>query len=295
LRILHFSDVHVDVPPAEVPVRDWLGKRMIGGLNHALRRRPHFAQAREKLAALVRFAEDEKIDLAIGTGDFTILGTEPELAAASAALAPLAALPLGLVVLPGNHDVYLPDGVREHRFEKYFGKWMGSDATELGPDAGWPLVRLFPDVALVSIASARPNPVAWRSSGRVPEAQLDALRAVLADARVAARFVIVATHYAPRRADGRPDSMLHGLENADALLGAIAELERGCLIHGHIHHRYRLELPGVRPPVLCAGSSTQEGREGLWVLDVEPSGATATPGRWTAGRYELEPHLARPV
>ena len=46
----------------------------------------------------------------------------------------------------------------------------------------------------------------------------------------------------------------------------------------------------MKPAVLCSGSTTQEGREGLWVLDMDPSGVTATPGRWSADRYELEPH-----
>jgi 3',5'-cyclic AMP phosphodiesterase CpdA len=297
MRILHFSDVHVDVPMSAVPMRDWLGKRLVGGLNHALRRGKHFARAREKLAALARFAETERVDLALGTGDFTILGTEPELRAASDAVRPLASRPLGLVVLPGNHDLYLPDGVREERFDKYFDGWMRSDCPDLATDGAWPRVRLFDGCAIVSIGSARPNPAPWRSSGRIPEAQLAGLRRALIDSRLQGRFVIVATHYAPRKESGHPDSALHGLENADALLDALSSMERGCLVHGHIHKQYRLDLPGVRPSILCAGSTTQEGREGLWVFDVDSGGnAIATPGRWQdAGGYVLDAQRARPV
>ncbi len=297
MRILHFSDVHVDVPASAVPMRDWLGKRLVGGLNHLLRRRPHFARSREKLAALARFAAEEKVDLALGTGDFTILGTEPELEAAARAVGPLASCPLGLVVLPGNHDLYLADGVREHRFGRHFDAWMTSDCTDLATDDGWPRVRLFEGCAIVSVASARPNPEPWRSSGRVPDAQLAGLRRALIDPRLRERFVIVATHYAPRRESGQPDSALHGLENADALLDAMSGLDHGCLVHGHIHRRYRLDLPGVRPSILCAGSTTQEGREGLWVLDIDASGsATATPGHWEDARgYVLDAQHARPL
>lgn len=296
MRILHFSDVHVDVPASAIPMRDWLGKRLVGGLNHALRRRPHFAQAREKLAALARFAEQESVDLALGTGDFTVLGTEPELIAAAAAVSPLASRPCGLVVLPGNHDLYLPDGVLEGRFGKHFDAWMTSDCPDLGADEGWPLVRLFPGCALVSVASARPNPEPWRSSGRVPDAQLAGLRRVLVDPRLNDRFVIVATHYAPRKENGQPDSELHGLENADALFDALSSMKYGCLVHGHIHRRYRLELAGVRPSILCAGSTTQSGREGLWMIDVDgPASATATPGRWGGDGYVLDTHLSRPL
>jgi 3',5'-cyclic AMP phosphodiesterase CpdA len=294
LRILHYSDVHVDVPLSEVPFRDWLGKRLIGGLNHTLRRRSHFVDARKKLAALARFATDEKIDLAIGTGDFTILGTHAELAAASVAVAPLGELPLGMVTIPGNHDLYLHDGVKDDRFAKYFGKWVTTDRPALASPDGWPLVRFFrDDVAVISVASARPNPEPWRSAGRIPDAQLRALASVIADPEVASRFAIVITHYAPRLWNGRPDAALHGLENADDFLRVVAPLKNGVVLHGHVHRRYRVDLPGVSPPFLGAGSTTQAGREGLWVLQVDGARATAIPGRWTGTRYELEGDQAR--
>ncbi len=293
MRILHYSDVHVDVSASEIPLRDWLGKRLVGGLNHALRRRPHFVEARSKLAALARFATEERVDLAIGTGDFTILGTHPELAAASAAVAPLGALPLGMIAIPGNHDLYVHDGVREDRFTKYFGKWCTTDRPDLASPDGWPLVRLVgDDVAVISVASARPNPEPWRSAGRIPDAQLRALEALLVDPEVASRLAIVITHYAPRLWNGRPDGVLHGLENADALLRIVAGLANGVVLHGHVHRRYRVDLPGVRPAFLGAGSTTQRDREGLWLLVVEGGRATAVPGRWNGKAYELESDAA---
>ncbi len=293
MRILHYSDVHVDVPLSGLPIRDWLGKRLIGGLNHTLRRRAHFVHSRKKLAALVRFATEQSVDLAIGTGDFTILGTHAELEAASEAVAPLGDLPLGMVVIPGNHDLYLHDGVNDGRFAKYFGKWCTTDRPELASADGWPLVRLFgDDLAVISVASARPNPEPWRSSGRIPDIELEALTKILARPELEDRFTIVITHYAPRLANGRPDAALHGLENADDFLRAVAPIKRGVVLHGHVHRRYRLELPGVRPPFLGAGSTTQEGHEGLWLIQVESGGATAVPGRWNGSAYELEGNLA---
>lgn len=289
MRILHYSDVHVDVPLSEVPLRDWLGKRLIGGLNHSLRRRAHFVRSREKLAALARFAKAEGIDLAIGTGDFTILGTHAELSAASSAVAPLAELPLGMVTIPGNHDLYVHDGEREDRFAKYFGKWCTTDRPDLASEDGWPLVRLFgEDVAVVSVGSARPNPEPWQSAGRIPSAQLAALGRALVDPAIAPRFVIVITHYAPRLWNGRPDSALHGLENADDFLRTLGALRSGVVLHGHVHRRYRVDLPGIRAPFLGSGSTTQEGREGLWVIQVDDGRATAVPGRWNGSAYELE-------
>jgi len=39
------------------------------------------AQAREKLATLAEFSAQQGVDLVIATGDYTTLGTDPELAA----------------------------------------------------------------------------------------------------------------------------------------------------------------------------------------------------------------------
>lgn len=289
IRILHLSDVHVDTPLSAVPWTDWLGKRAIGGLNHALRRRRYFRDAASKLEALARFADEQAIDLVLSTGDYTILGTAPEFELARRSIEGLTHRPLGFATVPGNHDLYLHDSTRERRFEKHFAKWMTSDRPELQVDGPFPFVRLYGDtLAVVGVSSARPNPEPWRSSGRVPEAQLEALRRLLALPEVRSRFVIVMTHYAPRLWNGRPDSRSHGLENADELLRAVAELPRGAVLHGHVHRRYAVREPGVRPWLLCAGSTTMAGREGLWVLEIDQEGASAIPGTYRDGRYLLE-------
>ncbi|AKF05963.1 metallophosphoesterase family protein [Sandaracinus amylolyticus] len=289
MRILHFSDIHVDVSPHLVPFRDWIGKRLVGGANHILRRGKHFRRTREKLAALGAFADEHEIDLAICTGDYTILGTEVELAAAREAVEPITKRPLGYVTVPGNHDVYLHDTIRERRFDKYFGEFLRNDLPDLASADGWPLVRLFGDhLAVVAVRSARPNPQVWRSSGMIEPGELAAMQRIVRDPRVRDRFVIVATHYALRRPDGRPDGRNHGLENAEAMLTALAELPRGCVLHGHIHERFRLRLPGVRPTILGAGSATHEGEEGFWMLELDGDGGSATPGWFDGKGYRLD-------
>jgi 3',5'-cyclic AMP phosphodiesterase CpdA len=296
VRILHFSDIHVDVSLRRIPLRDWLGKRVLGGANHVLRRGRDFRRAREKLAALGRFAEEHRVEVAICTGDYTILGTDVELEAAREAVDPVTRLPLVYITVPGNHDVYLPDSVRERRFEKYFGEFFRNDLPEHASPDGWPQVRLIGErVAVVTVRSARPNPQPWLSSGMVGPGELDALARVLRDPRVAERFVIVATHYALRRPDGSPDGFLHRLENADALQSVIAEVPRGCLLHGHIHRRFWLRLPGVRPAILGAGSATHEGHEGFWMLEIDAGGGVATPGWFDGAGYRLDTRAAVPV
>ena len=290
MRVLHLSDVHVTVPVWVMPWRQMLNKRMVGAANLVLRRGRHFSRARQKLESLAGLAEEQGVDLVICTGDYTALGTDPELAAARQAIQCLTHRPAGFVTVPGNHDIYLHDVVREQRFERHFGDLLRSDLPEHCVDGAWPMVRLIGEhVAVIAVNSARPNPQVWRSSGEIPGKQLEALRALADDPRLRDRFVFVITHYAPRRADATPDQPAHGLENADEFLAACRAWPRGAILHGHIHRRFQLTLPDVALRIFGAGSTTCDGREGLWLFDVEPGTARAVAGHWQGDRYVLEP------
>jgi len=286
MRILHLSDVHVTVPLGAMPWRQMLNKRLLGAANLVLRRGQQFARAQEKLAALGQFADEQQVDLVICTGDYTALGTEPELAAARRAIDPLTGRRYGYVTVPGNHDLYMPDGVRDRRFERHFAELLRSDLPEACVDGPWPSVRLVGDeIAVLAVNSARANPQPWRSNGVIPDVQLRALHALCADPRIADRFVFVITHYAPRRADGTHDRPAHGLNNSDAFLSACQGLKRGAILHGHIHQRFQLALPGLPLRIFGAGSTTSDGREGFWLFDVNAERASALPGRWADHRY----------
>ena len=90
-------------------------------------------------------------------------------------------------------------------------------------------------------------------------------------------------------ANGHPDSLRHGLINADDLLDRCKVIKRGALCHGHQHDLYHVREPGVRMDLCGAGSATYRGREGVWVYDIGVDEAFATPGTWTGVRYELDP------
>jgi predicted phosphodiesterase len=287
MRVLHFTDVHVPAPFSLIPLRELLNKRLLGALNTRLRRLHKFARAREKLAQLDEFRREQRIDLVLCTGDYTVLGSDAEYAIAKAAVAPLMNAPLGYIHVPGNHDLYLPDTVEQERFERTFPNSLETDLPEFSSDGPWPLVRLVSDrIAVVAVNSARPNPQVWRSSGCIPAAQVAALPRILSDERIAHRFVFIITHYGVRRADGSPDSVLHGLDNADELLLACSVLRRGALLHGHIHHCFHLEVEGLH--IFNGGSTTYAGHEGLWVFDVEGDHVTATRGRYAGNGYVLD-------
>jgi 3',5'-cyclic AMP phosphodiesterase CpdA len=287
MKLLLFSDVHLPTPLRGVPLRDWAGKRLIGGANWLIRRRRAFASAVVKVDALAELARREGVSAVVFTGDYTVLGTEAELAAAREVFAPFFAW--SYVGLPGNHDLYLADTVRHRRFERHLGDTLRTDLPELATDGPWPLVRLLDDTAaIVAFESARPNPQPWRSSGRVPPRQLAALSLIAADPRIAHRFLFLATHYAPRLGNGQPDTRQHGLDNADALLATIAPFERAVLLHGHVHHCYHLAVPGVGPSLFSAGSATYAGREGCWLFELEGARLSARRGRYRSGAWQLD-------
>lgn len=292
MRVLHLSDVHVTVPVVQLPWHQMWNKRLIGAANLVLRRGHHFAGAREKLAALSELSKERSVDLVICTGDYTALGTDAELAAARAAIECLTDRPHGFVTVPGNHDIYLQDVVRERRFERHFGTYLHSDLPEHRVDGPWPLVKLYDGVAVIAVNSARPNPAVWRSSGAIPDAQLAALAALTQDERIRSRFVFVITHYAPRRPDASADHHLHGLENADAFLDACRGLPRCAILHGHIHARFQLELAGFGTRLFGAGSATCAGREGFWLFDIDGAERTATPGHFEHDHYVVDESAA---
>jgi 3',5'-cyclic AMP phosphodiesterase CpdA len=289
IRILHISDAHVQVPLWRMPIGDFLGKRLLGAANLRLRRGSRFRRAPEKLARLAGLSESSGVDWVVFSGDCTALGTEPEYQAARSALGGLMRARRGFFMIPGNHDLYLPDVIDDRRFDRHFGELMINDLPEFSVDGRWPMVRLIDDsAALVGVNSAKPNPEPWRASGRVPEAQLEALARVLAHERLRDRFIFVVSHYGPRREDGSPDTSLHGFENGEALLSVCANLKWGALLHGHIHFNYHLQLEGIAPYIFCAGSATYREREGFWLYEVEPDRVRAFRGRWTDEQYQID-------
>ncbi|MCL7973083.1 MAG: metallophosphoesterase [marine benthic group bacterium] len=293
--MLHFTDPHLGLSLSEVPLRDWLGKRIVGGANLLRGRGKRFADAPAKIVALAEFARAEVADAVICTGDLTALGTNAELAVARAEVEPFFEAPLGFVCLPGNHDLYTRSVVSEQRFESQFADGIATDMPEIRTDGPWPLVRLFGDeAAVIGVNSARPN-LPWQSSGRVPDIQLIGLRAVLERPELRERFLFVATHYAPLRDDGSPDTPQHGLENADEFLRATSPVTSGAILCGHIHHafHYASREQGLdAPDVFCGGSATMEGHEAAWWFEIDAEGASVRKVNWDGASWTLTASVA---
>jgi 3',5'-cyclic AMP phosphodiesterase CpdA len=290
-RVLHFSDTHVDLQIRHMAWKRWFSKRAIGAINLLRGRSKYFDDTEKKLAALIKFKEANKIDLVIHTGDYTALGLESELKLAKELVTPLMTPPQRYVTVPGNHDIYVHEGNSHYRFSEQFCSVLQNDLPEYCRGGHWPLIRLVgDDLAVIALNSSKPNPIPWHSNGRIPQEQLDALEEILQDPRVKDRYLFVMTHYAPRLANGEPDTKLHGLINADDFLEKCKMIKHGAILCGHIHRTYRLDLEGLDCDLYCAGSATMEGYEGFWVYEIEEKVLKSKPVFWdeTQGCYAYQ-------
>lgn len=270
MKIFHISDLHFQ---AEKPPLAWLTlgwRRTLARASYVVGgRRALFLRVAETVQRLLEEAERLGAEHLVVSGDLTTLALPEEFEAARAALAGWADR---TTIIPGNHDRYTPEAGRGRFFEEAFGPWLGSELPELRAEGEYPVVKLVgEDVALVGLCSARVPPSPGIAAGWVGEPQRCALEAILRHPRLERRARLVVLHHGPFRADGRPDHLRHGLRDAGELLEVAARAGATAVCHGHIHHRYRLSGPGDLP-IFCAGSSTQAGREGYWLYDIDRAG-----------------------
>jgi len=296
MRFLHCSDVHVTANYAAIPFlrlgwRRWiaLGELTWGG------RAAAYARAPETLHQIVRDCQAHRVDHLLVTGDLTAYALPNEFEGAHSALRPYSEDPAHCTIIPGNHDTYTPGANASGRFAQWFGPLGRSEMPEYQREGPFPLVKLPGEgVAVVGLLSARVPPLPGASWGVIGRRQLDGLAALLKDPRMAGRAVLVMVHHAPLRKDGRPDKLHHGLVDARALFELVRG-ERFAVLHGHIHKRYHHPATADRPHIFGAGSSTQAGHEGYWLIDTE-GGRIREATAWAPGadRPAFSAHLETP-
>ncbi len=254
-RIAHVSDAHV-LSPAGVQWSEMLfNKRITGYANTILRRgRVH---RREYLEAVLDAAA-ASADHVVVTGDITNLALESEYHEALALLERIARS-VEVTVIPGNHDLYLPPISRDGRFPHHFSVFLESDLPELAvdvPAGAYPCVKLRGPVAIIALSSAVPRPP-FISAGYLGHDQVRALESVLAHPEVARRVAVILVHHPPVDTRPRPFQLRDGLVDAAALRTALAPLSHGLVLFGHLHARFRCELPtqSGSVDVVCASGA----------------------------------------
>ncbi len=247
MRIAHFSDVHA---LALDGVRPWhfLNKRVAGWLNLKLNRREKHPV--RLFRAIVADLNARPVDHVVVTGDLTNLSLPPEFRLAREILDGLALGPAHVTVVPGNHDVYTLGALQARTFHDVFAPYAAPD----DGDAGFPLVRVRGEVAIVGLSTALPSPPPL-ADGWLGRAQLEALDAALA--RLAGKFRIVALHHPPYT---NRHSILRGLRDRRRLQAILARRGAELVLHGHEHRDLRVTLPGPAAPipVIGVGSGTYD-------------------------------------
>jgi 3',5'-cyclic AMP phosphodiesterase CpdA len=268
MRYLHLSDVHVTADYGRHSLlrlgwRRWiaLGELTFGGRARA------FARAPETIRRILAEAPSLGVDHLILSGDLTAYALPAEFQGARDALGQWAEEPRRCTVIPGNHDRYTPGAHRTRRFEQSFGNLLVSDLPDSPVEEGFPFVRLLGEHdAVIGLQSARVPYFPGLSYGVVGRKQREALAGVLRRPELDGRAVLVVVHHAPFGALGRPDRFLHGLVDAPALLKLLPG-DRFAVLHGHIHQRYHFPATTDRPHIFGAGSSTEAGHEGYWLIE----------------------------
>lgn len=284
MRIVHLTDLHVQVAPkpGELSL-----KRMMGSANLYLLGRSRKFSA-EVQAAAVATARALEPDLVIITGDLTAQALDAEFEGARALLSPLLER-CPAVIIPGNHDTYLPEAVPGEHMRRWFGDWMGPEI---------PHLHSFGEVAVLTLESCR---YTLLSSGYSPPAQIERARVLLEAVPAKDRpFIFLAMHYPLRGRRGQPyGPWTRNLSNAAEVEALIASTDRvDAILHGHEHHGFRASLPGAAGPVsiLNPGASgyslipEQRRTAHLNVYTVERREMTALRRlRWDGQRFDDEP------
>src|ERR1043166_5842728 len=193
MRFLHCSDVHVTQDYLRKRTEEPLGwRRWFGMLEHTVGGRgADYRHAGDTLARIVADGAKHGVDRVLVTGDLTAYAMDEEFRRAREALGTIGQSRATCSVIPGNHDYFTPDAVSSGRFERHFAHLLESDLPEYRCEGPYPFVHLAgDDVAVVGLRSALLPGFPGIGFGAVGAAQLDAVRAILADARVRHRVVL---------------------------------------------------------------------------------------------------------
>lgn len=180
------------------------------------------------------------VDHVVVTGDVSNLALEREFELARTVLdRELGMSPDQVSMVPGNHDTYTQGSFRTKRFVRSFDACMTSDLALA--DAPFPYVRLRGPVALIGLSTAVPR-LPLVAAGEFGRRQLDALARILAHPEVRSRTPVLLQHHPWHNPPEKMRRLLEGLYDADLEAELLQNVERGLLLHGHLHRRVHRTL-----------------------------------------------------
>ena len=232
--IAHLTDPHL--PPAPWPPRGELAvKRVLGFLNWK-RGRERWTDA-AMLGRLVADIRAQGPDHVAMTGDIANLALEGEFAAGAEWLKTLGP-PAAVSFVPGNHDAYVAQALPS--LDAVFAPWTAGDAAREDAER-FPYLRVRGNVAVIGVNSGVPTAL-FMATGKVGDAQLGRLRALLADCRARCLARIVLIHHAPAPGLAR----MRRMTDAEGLMKVLSEEGAELALHGHHHKRMLSFIPSAR-------------------------------------------------
>lgn len=282
-RIIHFSDVHLNIAKPGWRPADMFSKRLTGWLNwNVTSRGRRFADAGRRIRSIGDFIREQKPDGVVFSGDASAIGFGRE---ASAVAEMLGHLELPGLAVPGNHDYYTPAAVAAQGFEGAYDNWQ--QGARVNPEK-YPFAIRIGTGWFVGVNSCRANSLFWDAHGRVDDAQLHRLDQLLTQLPAGPRVLV--THYPYCKRDGGRENYWHGLRNRHDLFDIVVRHGIRAWLCGHIHRSFILRPTNERPFwMCCAGSATQEGCASIYELTIDETQTTVQQWKWTQDRFVKVP------
>jgi len=261
--LAHLSDIHLSPLPRARGI-ELLGKRITGYINW--RRNRHLIHDRVALDALTADLQNQEPAHIAVTGDIANIALPEEFTAGRAWLESLGT-PNNVTAIPGNHDIYVRSGTA--RAVQEWGSFMRGD-----DGAGFPFVRKRGPVALIGLNSGVAT-APFRATGRLGQAQLAALPAILDRLKEEGFFRVVLIHHPPLTDQSR----WKHLTDASAFQAMIRRVGCEIVLHGHNHRSEvaRIMGPAGAIPVLGVSSASaaresKYGRARWHLIHIERDG-----------------------
>ena len=280
MRLLHLSDIHVWHWPTRF--RDLWSKRALGVGSLVVGRAARFPQGR--LHPLTEYVASLQADHLLITGDFTTTALPSEFETIRNALEPALKSVRSVSLVPGNHDRYTSQAVRQKLFERTFGAYL--------PRIQFPWIhQLDKDTIVLGLDPCRAHATA---TGFLPEAQLQEARLLLNTQ--SARYLIIACHY-PLEAPLGLESHLKRkrLTNGVHLADLLRKVGPHLYCCGHLHHAWAFRsshIPGqlsLNPGAPLIKTRSRTEKPGFLEIELSNSAVKIDHHGWDGTRWCVEP------
>jgi 3',5'-cyclic AMP phosphodiesterase CpdA len=248
--LAQLSDVHLAPLPAP-RLHELMTKRAFGYLNWQRRRFQHQREVLDRLVADMLAQEPDHVAV---TGDLVNIALPAEFIQARRWLEGLGG-PDAITVIPGNHDAYVPffrnPGVRQ-----WLPYMLPNEAGERfeRSKSGFPFVRLFGEIALICLSSARPT-IPGLASGWLGWRQISRLGPILDTLGREGLCRVVLIHHPPLPGMTPWQRALH---DAGAMRKVLMQHGAELVLHGHNHRAMYevLETASGPAPIVGAPSAS---------------------------------------